>query len=59
MSDNLNTRLRGVKQELADFTEEFGLSLSNLNEDIDAKFSDISNQFDQIGNSFKECLNSS
>ena len=46
MSDNLNTRLRGVKQELADFTEEFGLSLSNLNEDIDAKFSDISNQFD-------------
>ena len=62
MNDNLNTRhyqTDFIKQELSEFTKEFGLSLSKLKEDNDAKFSDTSNQFDQIENSFKECLNSS
>ena len=47
-SESHNTRLSGMKQDCADFKNDFNSSFSCLKNSIDQKFNSINSQLDQI-----------
>ena len=47
-SESQNTRLSGMKQNLADFKNDFNSSLPSLKSSIDQKFNIINSRLDQI-----------
>ena len=55
-SESHNTRLRGMKQDLVDFKNDFKSSLSCLKNSIDQKFSNINSQLDQIEGNIQKIL---
>ena len=55
-SESHNTRLSGMKQDHADFKNDFNSSLSCLKNSIDQKFNSINSRLDQIEGNIQKII---